>query len=298
MSFWDDFGDWAPVIGAGAGGAIGGPSGAAIGHGIGSGFQAQQERKRQEEANRANIALQKEFAQNGIQWRVKDALAAGIHPLAALGAQTHSFQASVMSEPTANMSGMGQDLSRALASTRTQDEKDLQTLQVQSAKLDVEGKALDNQMKQSQLNKLNQTGPAFPGGGNFIDGQGDSGASKSRVVSKPMERTVSLKGAPYSEPGAVTDVGWVKTPSGIVPVPSKDAKERIEDSMPHEWSHFYRNNITPIWGGGPKPPKEALPKGATGWKWNPIQMEYQPKFPSKDPPAPRDMRSYYRKPQT
>ena len=29
--------------------------------------------------------LQKEFAQHGVRWRVEDAKAAGIHPLAALG---------------------------------------------------------------------------------------------------------------------------------------------------------------------------------------------------------------------
>jgi len=34
--------------------------------------------------------LSKEFAQHGIQWRVEDAKAAGIHPLAALGASTHT----------------------------------------------------------------------------------------------------------------------------------------------------------------------------------------------------------------
>lgn len=38
-----------------------------------------------------NIEFQKEFAQNGIQWRVEDAKAAGLHPLFALGASTPSF---------------------------------------------------------------------------------------------------------------------------------------------------------------------------------------------------------------
>ena len=41
-----------------------------------------------EDAGNANAALQREFAQNGIRWKVADAEAAGIHPLYALGAQT------------------------------------------------------------------------------------------------------------------------------------------------------------------------------------------------------------------
>lgn len=38
-----------------------------------------------------NLSLQREFAQNSIQWRVNDAKAAGIHPLYALGAQGSSY---------------------------------------------------------------------------------------------------------------------------------------------------------------------------------------------------------------
>lgn len=38
-----------------------------------------------------NAALQREFAQHGIQWKVADAQAAGVHPLYALGGGTPSF---------------------------------------------------------------------------------------------------------------------------------------------------------------------------------------------------------------
>jgi len=36
--------------------------------------------KSQENMAAQNIALQKEFAQSGIQWKVADAKAAGVHP--------------------------------------------------------------------------------------------------------------------------------------------------------------------------------------------------------------------------
>lgn len=39
--------------------------------------------------NERNYQMQKEFAQNGIQWKVADAEKAGVHKLAALGAQTY-----------------------------------------------------------------------------------------------------------------------------------------------------------------------------------------------------------------
>jgi len=42
-----------------------------------------------------NIQLQKDFAQHGIRWRVEDAKAAGIHPLAAVGAAGASYSPSI-----------------------------------------------------------------------------------------------------------------------------------------------------------------------------------------------------------
>lgn len=238
-----------------------------------------------------NIQLQREFAQHGIRWRVEDAKAAGINPLAALGAQGSSFSpVSVGLTPdTAQADAtvrMGQDITRAMQATRTLEERQMAQLQVQGAQLDVQGKALDNQIKNSQLQKMGATGPAFPGSKNFISGQGDSG---SAIVEKPLERTASLPGSPQAEPGAIPDVGWAKTATGLVPVPSSDVKQRIEDNMPHEWSHFLRNNLSP----DTKPPNSALPKGSAGWKWNQMKMEWQPRYP-EGKPAYRD-RAYEQK---
>lgn len=62
----------------------------------------------------------KEFAQSGIQWKVQDAIAAGINPYFALGAPTATFSdSSVGVDPLgAALEGMGQGISRAaLANT-------------------------------------------------------------------------------------------------------------------------------------------------------------------------------------
>ena len=276
MGWGDFFSDIAPIAGTAIGGAIGGPVGGVIGGGIGGAVQNEAARKRQAEANAANYANQKEFAQNGIRWKVADSIAAGIHPLVGLGASTQSFAANIMPEPTQDFSGLGQDLTRAMSATRTQDERDLATLSVQSAKLDLQGKELDNQIKLSQLNKMNSTGPAMPGSATFIDGQGNS-SGPGRISNKALERTVSAPGAPHSEPGAITGVGWQNThDGGLVPLPSNDVKQRIEDNLFHEASHFWRNNVAPNWGGGPKPPTKQLPKGYDTWKWDVSRQAYYP----------------------
>lgn len=246
--------------------------------------------------NAQNIALQKEFAQHGIRWKVQDAQAAGIHPLVGLGAQTSSFSpVSIGQEPNFAMgnaiSNSGQDISRAISATRTADERALSQLSIQGAQLDLEGKALDNQIKNSQLQKLNAVGPSFPSAsGNFISGQGNSGRA---IVEKPLERTASLPGSPQAEPGAIPDVGWAKTATGLVPIPSADVKQRIEDNMPHEWAHFIRNNVSP----DTRPPDSAAPRDASGWKWNQTKMEWQPFYPSGKPRArdrAQEVRRYYK----
>lgn len=54
-------------------------------------------RKNQSKINQQNLNAQKEFAQNSIQWRVNDAKAAGLHPLAALGANGTTYTPSAVS---------------------------------------------------------------------------------------------------------------------------------------------------------------------------------------------------------
>lgn len=49
--------------------------------------------------NKKNIKLQKKFAQQGVRWRVADAKAAGIHPLAALGLTGSSYSPAFQTDP-------------------------------------------------------------------------------------------------------------------------------------------------------------------------------------------------------
>lgn len=62
----------------------------------------------QEKANEMNIQLQKDFAKHGISWKVQDAKDAGLHPLAALGAQTMSFSPSSVGGDYSGLERVGQ----------------------------------------------------------------------------------------------------------------------------------------------------------------------------------------------
>jgi len=212
-----------------------------------------------------NIQLQKEFAQTGIQWKVADAKAAGVHPVYALGASTTPFAPVSVGQSNMSqaLSGFGQDISRATAATATSQSR----LSSAAQGLQLENMGLQNALLRSQIARINQgTGPPMPLDARWgLDGQGSTTAGSiatgsgsapssvpgiSLVENRPLQRSVDPAG-PYSEPGHVADVGHALTHSGRYAIlPSKEAQERMEDQI---WPQLYwalRNMWLPeSWGG-------------------------------------------------
>lgn len=130
------------------------------------GFLSRSDAKEQAEAafNR-NAALQREFAQNGIRWKVEDAKAAGIHPAYAIGAPAISASPiSVGDVPSmgASLAAAGNDIGRAISATRTQDER-LEAYTDATRKLTLDRMALENQVLASQLKRFQvQRNPPMP----------------------------------------------------------------------------------------------------------------------------------------
>lgn len=231
-------------------------------------------------ANNRNLAMQEEFAKNGVRWKVEDAKAAGIHPLYALGASTMSPSYSVMPEQgiAGGMAQAGQDISRALRATMGEDELSQSIMQEQ-----FKNWQLKNELLGIEVNKAHQP-PSIPinfsGVGNeFLSGSQGAGFQIKPVQveqSSPFDKGRSL--------GAAPDVGFVYTSDGgLAVVPSKDVKERIEDQLIPEAMWAWRNNITPMFNGITKPNirEFPLPLGYD-WKWN---FKKQGFYPEKIPGA-------------
>lgn len=145
--------------------------------------------KMQAEQARLNRESQEEFARKGIQWKTQDALKAGIHPLYALGAQTHSFSPVSVGSTIPDYSGIsqaGQDIGRAIDSTRTATsrqgayEKTMMDLQLQKV-------GLENELLASQVAKVKlQVGPPFPGDDYLLSGQTQSGVPLMHSARQPQ----------------------------------------------------------------------------------------------------------------
>lgn len=99
-----------------------------------------------------NNALQREFAQNGISWKVADAKRAGVHPLYALGANTVSFspQSIGSSGLGDSLGSMGENINRSIAASATSEGRAAQ-LATQLAETQIEGAKLDNDIKRTRL---------------------------------------------------------------------------------------------------------------------------------------------------
>lgn len=127
---------------------------------------ADENRAAQQAMAQQNIAAQREFAQNGVRWKVDDARAAGVHPLFALGASTHSFSpVSVGGGADSSMgdavASAGQNIGRAVQAGMTRDER---TASDALTALQLEKAGLENEMLRTQIGSLKQSqlGPAMP----------------------------------------------------------------------------------------------------------------------------------------
>lgn len=243
---------------------------------------AQEKRKDRKQMDRIHgeqMAKQDQYARQGVRMKVADARAAGIHPLAALGGITPSYS------PVSYDSGgpdttksdfvrdMGQNITRAISSTRTGEEKQMAQLQLNSAQADLEGKVIDNQIRAYQLRNISNGGaPNFPGSDNFMPGQGNSGL----VNDKPLERTVSAPGRPAQEAGWRPDVSYARTDTGLTPMVPESLSESLEDDMIGKALWRVRNQIVPNFTGEGSPPRSMLPKGSDYWSWSYTKQEWQP----------------------
>lgn len=152
---------------------------------LGGAIGNQQKREGQER----EIELQREFAQNGVRWKVEDAQRAGIHPLAALGATGAAYSPVGLgdNDTAATFSAAGQDFSRAIDATRTQGERN-GVLGVKMAELSLERASLENDLLRAQILDITRPRvPAFPSaaGGFNVPGQPGSGIKVAGHTVKP-----------------------------------------------------------------------------------------------------------------
>lgn len=266
--------------------------------------------------HQANIdrELQREFAQNGVQWRVNDAKASGIHPLAALGMQGPASTPIAItggsasgSVPTAApesapplspyagnnsiagaMGSFGQDISRAITATATEHER-LTGVQSVANALSLENQSLQNQLLAVQIAKTSgaAVGPSMPSQRQtrMVSGQGNTPARTGYFEPQPNQPVISNPKSPSQEVGEMPGVGYERTPTGWAPVQSATVKERNEDDVIAGLIWDGRNRLLPTFQQNLNPPAHVKLDPGEKWIYNPFYQEYRKIKPFRVPSA-------------
>lgn len=273
----------ASAIGSVAGGALG-----LLGNSASNAMSASLTR----EMWQKNYDAQKEFAQNGIRWKVSDAQAAGLHPLAALGAST-SFS------PTASVGNIngsdfsfleraGAGIGRAIQSKMTTQERIVQQekqdlfdaarlrgIELQNQNIELQNKLLDQDfvLKSARASQqaISQSGlpPAMPTISRSVQpGNKVSGTSEATSPGHALPPEV------WHESKTVPDVTWSRTADGgYFPVRSQDMADRLDDDIIGTIMWHLRNHLSPTFTDSIHPPDSLLPPG---YHWERQNLTYYP----------------------
>ncbi len=161
------------------------------------------DRRSQESNFNKNADLQREFAKNGIRWRVQDAKAAGLHPLAALGMSGASAAPiGISSSMGESLRSAGQDISRAIDATRTSAERaESNAIAIGTARAQQRNIELNNALLEQKINSQTQVGPGMPSGVQSFPVLPDSMVTRDLVDIKPAEVVSARSGDPATMAG-------------------------------------------------------------------------------------------------
>lgn len=213
-------------------------------------------------------AMQMHLAQHGVTMRARDIMNAydqtGLHPLALMGVSAPSYTPTNYVGTANDAFGDaiqlgGQNVSRAVMATKGVDERDRAFMDA-SRSISLQKGHLELQLLASQIRRMNMVGPAMPNMDNprFVDGQGNTvGVNTTGLIRDSF--AVSPVGP--KENVMLPEMGHLSTHrGGAIPVPGKDAKERIEDDFWAQTGFFVRNNLLPQFNVNMSPPYPS-PRG-------------------------------------
>lgn len=190
-------------------------------------------------AQRREYERQKEFAQNGISWRVADAESAGLHPLAAIGANVTSYTPQAVTGNDFGLESFGQGLESFVRNYKSPRERAHQRwLEKTGAILGIRQQELQNQKTESEI-RVNDS----------IIGMNNAEASALALRyqpgnPKPLANPVQTEDRIKPLPGSVR-VGeglfeWNQTedPGVWRLLPTSEAASKFEDKALLEYTPF------------------------------------------------------------
>jgi len=228
---------------------------------------------------------QREFAKMGIRWRVEDAKAAGLHPLAAIGAAGASYSPVIaagdtgfgdrLSRVSESLRSMGQNTTRAQVATMMDDEREMAALSLRNAQL--RNSLLEAQITSEWASIMGQPGnPPMPA----VTGPAVVGprAAPGLIQAKPSISISSKPGDLSTEAGNTPlnkrfDMGGGAT----IDLPSQAASESLESMGPMAAPAAVGiSALRRAWHGPDDKPKLPIPAGYE-WVWDVWSQSFKAK---------------------
>ncbi|UDN67877.1 DNA pilot protein [robinz microvirus RP_165] len=233
--------------------------------------------------------LQREFAQNQLQWKAADAEKAGISKVFAMGAPVSSYSPVSVGGLGTSVADAGQQIGRAMEAT-TGAKGRAGNLALQIAETQLEGLKVDNEIKRasllSSISTRNQPGQppgitdsetiAIPGQGNAL----------LNVPGIKVQKQIAPAGhVPQKSFGVSPEVDMYRTTHGFAPEVPQELGEAQESQPLSAAQWFLRNKIMPQIDDAYATYPYPAPDGSY-WQFNPLFGEYTlRKIPSKGKPS-------------
>lgn len=232
-----------------------------------------------------NIAMQKEFAKNGIRWRVEDAKNAGIHPLAALGASgamyTPSSTVGASNSDFSWLSEAGQNIGTAVGAVMTRKEKAAEklfndrsralSLANQAADLEYTKAKTQSLLQEQALSLADSIISRQPGSAKSIPSLGGTGQVDFDRINLSKNDVPFPSSSELSvEAGHSPEFRLVKSPDGYAVIPGSVMEEAMENQVLGGLRHELRL-LQAVLSGKLKPSNDLLQNYRENeWRYNPI----------------------------
>lgn len=253
-------------------------------------YESQKARWWMENQQANDMALQREFAQHGVGWKVADARRAGISPIAAMGSTTFASptgksisgaQSGNYSPPGSTSKGnqgqwlsqLGQDVSSAFRRWQTKEQV---TAQIEKDRLEIENKHLQNDYQLMLNTKMNkeingyrtQVGvPAPSGHSQILEGQGDGvDVIKDQVVRHQAGHKAGVHAMRQYREGQPDDKGRIPLYSAI----ESEAGDAMDADLPTKARYNARSwtNVAKSWAGWTPKHKPRIKKPGYHLQWS------------------------------
>lgn len=233
---------------------------------------------------------QKEFAQNGIRWKVADAKAAGIHPIYAIGANTPTYSPQAAVGTDYGLSKVGQDIGRAIEAGQTIKER-AEARNMQQALNDAQIENIQSQTEQHKAQtdaiRVGIINDALFNTPDFIkmSAFASNARLRSQQASTPIPESNPYNDSPIPTYGFQYDSKGRRTAL----IPSDAVAQRYEDKFGIEWLPF----IGAAWQNFKG--KFLGNEVGGGYWWHGDTKGYLPYPPKKDK-VNHGQKTYYRNP--